>query len=357
MAVLLPTDFLLLECALYNCGVSSHCHCSLPHKNVCHVGNHSPPNAAFTYTQMALEIVIIFAAVTGRTLVLPPDTPFYLLGKQENGKKKTKHHGFADFLDLNSASLRREVDMITMKEFLEREGTTDGAPLTNDKLFSIEGGSIGQKIWKSAEQCYYFEKSDRPCNMVYGLLRKNAFVPEVRAAHHCLVFDAALQSTGTTLSDGDILAAMSVVERNATTQFCGERTPVFYRGKLAEAPWIHIRGGERDYRLLEHFYAFLYFPDVAVDHYYKRFVRDFLHYTPTIWCAAGRVLQALEGEARAAGGRDATAPFSSLHVRRGDFQYKKVRISAEDWYKNTRELFRPDEIIYVATGRFDLAVK
>ena len=40
---------------------------------------------------MALEIVIVFAAATGRTLVLPPDTPFYLLGKQAQGKKRTKH--------------------------------------------------------------------------------------------------------------------------------------------------------------------------------------------------------------------------------------------------------------------------
>ena len=38
-----------------------------------------------------------------------------------------------------------------------------------------------------------------------------------------------------------------------------------------------------------------------------------------------------------------------MHVRRGDFQFKKVKITAQDWYDNTRELFRDNELIYVAT--------
>ena len=38
-----------------------------------------------------------------------------------------------------------------------------------------------------------------------------------------------------------------------------------------------------------------------------------------------------------------------MHVRRGDFQFKKVKITAQDWYDNTRGLFRDGELVYVAT--------
>ena len=33
------------------------------------------------------------------------------------------------------------------------------------------------------------------------------------------------------------------------------------------------------FRLLEHFYTLLHFEDPSMDRYYKRFVRDFVHYT------------------------------------------------------------------------------
>lgn len=96
-------------------------------------------------------------------------------------------------------------------------------------------------------------------------------------------------------------------------------------------------------------------------------VRDFLHYTDDIWCAASRVLGAIEKETQG-------STFSSIHVRRGDFQvrqsvgisnaipqslthhlrqYKKQKITAEDWYENTKELFQPNELIYVATDEKD----
>ena len=40
-------------------------------------------------------------------------------------------------------------------------------------------------------------------------------------------------------------------------------------------------------------------------------------------------------------------------VRRGDFQYKSVKITADDWYKNTRGLFKNNEIVYIATDERD----
>ena len=89
---------------------------------------------------MALEIVVVFAAATGRILVLPPQTPFYRLSNEKG--KGTKHHGFADFLDLEQPALRAEVEMISMSEFLEREG--------GGKMFTLPPGEEGQNIRNSA---------------------------------------------------------------------------------------------------------------------------------------------------------------------------------------------------------------
>jgi hypothetical protein len=41
-----------------------------------------------------------------------------------------------------------------------------------------------------------------------------------------------------------------------------------------------------------------------------------------------------------------------MHIRRGDFQWKKMRISSDEWFENTKEIFHPGETIYIATGEF-----
>jgi hypothetical protein len=106
---------------------------------------------------------------------------------------------------------------------------------------------------------------------------------------------------------------------------------------LHDPPLIHWQAGELKHRLLNHFYAFMYFMDPAVDNYYKRFVRDFLHYNDAIFCAAGKIVHSLP------------KVFSALHIRRGDLQYKEVKISAEEWYNNTKEIWKPNETLFIAT--------
>ena len=53
---------------------------------------------------------------------------------------------------------------------------------------------------------------------------------------------------------------------------------------------IHFKAGRRETRLLAHFYYFLIFSDAKVDNYFKRLIRDFLHYEDAIFCAAGKYL-------------------------------------------------------------------
>lgn len=66
--------------------------------------------------RMQMELVLVFAYATGRTLVLPPDQPMYLLNK---GKGHQKAHSFADFFPFDYINQRMNV--ISMEEFMRRE--------------------------------------------------------------------------------------------------------------------------------------------------------------------------------------------------------------------------------------------
>jgi hypothetical protein len=104
-------------------------------------------------------------------------------------------------------------------------------------------------------------------------------------------------------------------------------------------------------RLLVHFYAFLFFENYHHDLWTKRFVRDHLRYIDDIQCAAARIVHAVRQKAIENG--DPSGTFDSFHIRRGDFQYKETRISADEIYENTKEILVPNSTIFIATDEKD----
>ena len=97
-------------------------------------------------------------------------------------------------------------------------------------------------------------------------------------------------------------------------------------------------------RLLTHWYALLFFQDYQQDLWLKRFVRDHVRYIDEIQCAAARVVHAV---------RKRAPVFDSFHIRRGDFQYKKTRISAEKIRDMALKRIAPNSTIYIATDERD----
>lgn len=131
-----------------------------------------------------------------------------------------------------------------------------------------------------------------------------------------------------------------------------ERTRFYWTSEVEQHNLIHIQAGSKEHRLLTHFYDFVHFTNPAVDNYYKRFIRDFLHYNDQIYCAAGKIVKAIQAEGRQRGSEvdeNGAGGFSALHVRRGELQYRKVKFPAEEWYQNTKEIWQPKEILYLAT--------
>jgi Holliday junction resolvase RusA-like endonuclease len=82
----------------------------------------------------------------------------------------------------------------------------------------------------------------------------------------------------------------------------------------------------------------------------KRFVRDHVRYVDEIQCAAARVVNAVRQHARKRGG---DGDFDSFHIRRGDFQFKTTRISADEIYENVHDVLTENKTVYVATDERD----
>ena len=258
-------------------------------------------------------------------------THFPLYHYPQNKDKEARHRGYADFFPLD----KLPIEIISMKEFLQREA---------GKLFQLPSSPTERETLElAAEACDKRAKAQGPCTAVANFLDQIGYNPGWSATHTCVVFDEVAFTTGTPSA-----AAQQIVQ-----EYCGDkRTPAFWNQTVASQDILHFPAGSKDYRLLNHFYGMIYFSDPVHSHYFKRFVRDYLHYHDAIYCAAGKVVQAVQLEGKSRGftvDDEGAGGYSAMHIRRGDLQYKRVKISAKEWYQNTNEIWLDKEILYIAT--------
>lgn len=232
---------------------------------------------------MQMELVLVFAYATGRTLVLPPDQPMYLLNA---GKGHQKAHSFTDFFPFEK--IRERMNVISMEEFMEREAITGHLKVNNSSPLYPPGNKtvfIGT------------ERDDRLAMWAY--LRQIAACPAWKSMEEFLVIPASPVSS------------RSEKNLNLTRlmAFAANRTAQFYDSFWQNQKVIHfISKPELGYRLLEHFYTFLYFEDLAMDHFFKRFVRDYVHYQRDMMCRAALIVHKLMVEGNGS--------FIAFHIRR-----------------------------------------
>lgn len=135
--------------------------------------------------------------------------------------------------------------------------------------------------------------------------------------------------------------------------FSDRKKICIYESEMQEARILHLgtkRKGEGA-RLLTHFYSFLFFESWTQDLFYKRFIRDHVRYNDEIMCAAARVIEEIRKVSTSSGN---AGVYDSLHIRRGDFQYKKTRITAHQIYTLTKDRIPQNTTLYIATDERDL---
>ena len=294
--------------------------------------------------RMALEVVIVFAHVTGRILVIPPSAVLYLLAR--NSKWEDNKSSLSDFYDLDKISLG--IDLISMEQFLREEGAAGNlaAPLPNNDTQLVK-----RPLWDYlAQACYH--KRWTPSESFFG-------------------FNITYDPSGI-----PVLGEISPTDR--LEEITLKRTLIPYDNEMHSHRAIFFSGEEPN-RLLTHFYAYLYFADPALEQFYKRFVRDKLRYHDDIFCAAGRVLNLILTEASVIQQRQnqhhtqnasdtslkserpldtRTGPtFAAYHIRRGEFQQKQTRISAEQILSNTLQYvdFNRTQLVYIATDEGNMS--
>jgi len=290
-----------------------------------------PDIGGFNNIRMSLEVIFVIAAATGRTLVLPPPQTIYLLSKQRT---------FDDFFPVFSESFQKRVEVVTMEDFFIKELGPGG-------LLHLDDDITKQSLISVSKSCNSkMANSPDSCEKIYNYIRNNASIAQLKDDRTCLVFDLEV------LNQGEAAINFTLAKKRVT-KFCNNREPLYYGPELANPDILHFHTGDtEDYRILNHFYSVVHFTNPLIDNYFKRFVRDFIHYHDNIFCAAGKIMKLLQEEGLQRGFNmddEGGGGFSAMHVRRGDLQYKEVIISAEEWYANTAPLWYPNEILYIAT--------
>jgi len=114
--------------------------------------------------RMALEVVIVFAHVTGRILVIPPSAVLYLLAR--NSKWDDNKSSLSDFYDLDKISLG--IDLISMEQFLEEVAATgelaeplpeNNTRLEKKHLWEYLTAACYHRIWTPSEAFFGFNIS------------------------------------------------------------------------------------------------------------------------------------------------------------------------------------------------------
>jgi GDP-fucose protein O-fucosyltransferase len=368
-----------------------------------------PDHGGFNNIRMAMETVLAMAFAMGRTLVLPPEQPMYLLDQKtttskEKSKVKQKHHfSFNDFFHMDSIHEEHiGLDIITMEQYLiqERENFRYRK--------SVEEGGHGSPINKNeiayppGNRTNWDGSSHEEVAKLYKWLQSVSYQPPTWDPEDCLIaFPAStseadikeLQRVGEVVAkespryelfiDKPFPVNASIQDR--LRENWAERKGIcIYDKEMQNTPSIHF-GIDRksdSARLLVHFYAFLSFQDYRHDLWMKRFVRDHVRYTDEIICAAARVIAALRQRVRNRQVTDLTVTggpkgeYDSMHgtkmlnamslafirltllrlffsfldpVRRGDFQYKVTKVSGEEMYGMTKRQLPENATLFIAT--------
>lgn len=311
-----------------------------------------PDEGGWNNIRMAMETVVVLAHAMGRTLVLPPAQGMYLLRK-DRGKQNTDF-SFADFFHLESLSNEHSgLDIISTEEFLKREAMAG----------NMKNKTTGESSFPPMNRTNWDGQDIKPLK---EWLREVTLTPAWDPFNCLAAFPASgdpkdaqdLHNMLNKIHGGGYLNIDKYTDHptpvNGTTiermkeALAGRRNLCIYDNEMQAAPVVHfISHYKMNFRLLTHFYSFVFFEDWKQQLWTNRFVRDHLRYLDELQCAAARVVDKLHSIAKQEGEPD--GQFDTFHVRRGDFQYKATRVEADVLYGASKDHIPEKATLYIAT--------
>jgi len=321
-----------------------------------------PDAGGWNNIRMAMETVFTLAFAMGRTLVLPPKQGMYLIDK--NSKQQRNKFGFDHFFHTESISNEHiGLNIITTTEFLElcAKGEivdADGKPIYPPNMRT----DFDDAPFAEQKQLRDWMRANAGQNLVeWNPDRCVAAFPASNSEQDTKDLESLpeqiLKENGKFPTYHEYIGSPNAIDAPPIERLkelsAGRTELCTYTPDLQQKQWIHFPVGMQGSRLLVHFYAFLFFQDWKQDLWMKRFVRDHVRYIDHIQCAAARVVTAVRKRTsdRTEG---ASTDFDTIHVRRGDFQFKEVWVEAETILDQLKKVLTdPTTTLYIATDERD----
>lgn len=300
-----------------------------------------------------METLLTTSFAMGRTLVLPPHKRMYLLDKMEKNQRNA--FSFEHFFHMERISQEHiGFDIISMSEFLQLflDGQFTGK--TGEALFppgnrtDWNGARSGELAtlneWlRDSSQVLQWDPNE--CMAAFPRSNSEQSLQELVTIH-----DKMEKEGYPNWEDyvGYPVGVDAKPKDRLKENWAGRKDLCLYNSTLQQAPWVHFPVGmlgQHRSRMLVHFYAFLFFADWKVDLWTKRFVRDHVRYVDEIQCAAARVVEAIQ--------QKHNPVFDTLHVRRGDFQYKITRVTIDKLYTMLSKQIPENATLFIATDEHD----
>lgn len=325
-----------------------------------------PDHGGWNNIRMAMETVLVLAHAMGRTLVLPPEAKMYLLSKGDN--KQKKEFTFTDFFHLDSIHDEQDgLDIITMEEFLEKQA------LSNNLIDYITKKAIqppgGRTNWNGEDlkQLWAYLRRVGHVSTDWDPTQCTAAIPASKGPNDVSELERIMKQINAeninleSFVGKPVQVDASAIER-LKENACERKKICIYDEEMQSARLIHFQTGlhvesKQKLRLLTHFYSFVFFQDWKQDLWSKRFVRDHMRYADEIMCAAAKVVDAMQSKAKinenSGEEKSKNGEYDALHVRRGDFQYKKTRIDANDLLQRSQKQLKKGTTLFIATDERD----
>ena len=312
----------------------------------------------FVYSLAKMSLVFLFSLVT-----ICAEQVFYLLGNAKGKKgEQRREFGFNHFFHMESIHNEHPgLDIITTKEFLEREAMT-GNLLDQQGNVAFPPGNITDWDGKPRQPLYNFLRATGHMAVWSPEKCMAAFPssPDPKDTQALIDMKNSVENAGGFQSFEAYVGKPFPVDAppidRMKENWAGRKNLCLYDNTLQQTQLIHFPTDHSlDARLLVHFYAFLFFEDWKQDLFMKRFVRDHVRYIDSIQCAAARVVEAVRERARKnpASKNNTKGEFDTFHIRRGDFQYTVTRFDAPKIYDVSKSKLNEGETIYIATDERD----
>lgn len=271
----------------------------------------------FNNIRMQFEYLLCIAAVTGRTLVLPPPAPWYLInwGPIQREGDIDGVCDYAEFFDL--PVLKKYIDVISTADFIEQQKDRLGIP-----------GEFFQFFPARIENERADDRSELRASWQAWLAQRVRIVPW-NPLNNLIYYP-------------DISTVMQSPQR-PDEHFIDRRTAVWFDVAMNESVVLHfpsnVAAGQRQLGQVSRLFAFA---DDDKERALRFMLKHGVRYVPEIFEVAQKIVDAL-----------GIFQYSSLHLRRNEIQFTESRADPATTAANIGQLLKPDEPLYLATDETD----